>query len=133
MTKDSFERKILRLKLERGQRRSLPFASFALSLLALPLGIQPPRAQRNWGAGISATLGMLVFVFYYGLLSIGIVLAQNQTISPVAALWIPNVSILAVALYAIYKTGTEQWQSIAHGFENLLSLIMRLKKKVTAA
>lgn len=122
--RQNLERKIIRIKLEMGQRFSLPFASFALALLALPLGIQPPRTQRTWGAGLAVSLGMGVFVFYYGLFSIGLVFAQNGVLAPAVALWIPNVSSLLVALYCLKKTATEQWQSIAHGLEQVLRFLL---------
>jgi len=128
LTPESLNRKVIRLKLEMGQRYSLPFASLALALLALPLGIQPPRTQRTWGAGIAVTLGMSVFILYYGLFSIGLVLAQNNRLHPLLALWIPNLSVFLLALYLIRKTASEEWQSIAHAFEQALQYTaVRLK------
>ena len=125
---DALKRKVLRTRTEIGQRFSLPFASFALALLALPLGIQPPRTQRTWGAGLSASLGMIVFVFYYGLSSIGLVLAQGDVIHPFAALWLPNMCVLGVAVYMIHKTASEKWQSVAQGFEDMIKyLLLRLR------
>ncbi len=125
-TLESFKKKILRLKTELGQRYSLPFASFALALIALPLGVQPPRTQRTWGAGLSATLGMVVFVIYYGLFSVGVVLAQSELVPPVVALWAPNFFVFFTALYMIQKTASEKWQSIAHGFEEMISFFYGL-------
>jgi len=119
-SKEALAKRVVRTELELGQRFSLPFASFALALLALPLGIQPPRAQRTWGAGLSASLGLLVFVLYYGIFSIGIVLAQSGAIPTLVSLWLPNVAVLALAAYALYKTSTEQWQSVAAGLYDVV-------------
>lgn len=126
MTPDAIRRKIVRLGLELGQRYSLPFASFALALLGLPLGIQPPRTQRTWGAGISATLGMGVFVFYYALFSTGIVLAQSGMVNPDVALWLPNVSVFLVAVYLLRQIATERWQSVAHAIDSLFGRLRHL-------
>lgn len=112
-TRKTLQRKLARTVLERDQRYSLPFASVALALLAMPLGVQPPRAQRAWGAGLSALLGLFAFVIYYGLFSVGIVLAQNGAISPFIGIWTPNLVVFGIAVLLLYKTGNEQWQSVA--------------------
>ena len=116
-SRESLWRKLVRLRIELGERFSLPFASFALALLGLPLGVQPPRTQRTWGAGLSAIFGMAVFVFYYALFSIGIVLAQGGLIPPAVALWLPNVSVLVVALFLLRQISSERWQSVAQAIE----------------
>ncbi len=112
-TREQISRRILRSQIELGQRFSLPFASLALALLAMPLGVQPPRAHRTWGAGLSAVLGLLVFVLYYGLFSVGLVLAQSGVIPTWLALWIPNLCVVALATLTTYKTATESWHSVS--------------------
>ena len=124
LTRDQLKRKIRRVQLEMGQRFSLPLAALALAILALPLGIQPARAQRTWGVGLSASLGLLVFVFYYGLFSIGVVLAQGGRVHPLVALWIPNVAVIFLAALLNYKTASEQWQSVAHALEQFVMRVL---------
>jgi len=130
------ERKINRLKLEEGRRFSMPYASFILALLGMSLGIQPPRSQKAWGAGLSATLGLLVFVLYYGLLSTGITLGENGRLNPHAALWLPNIVATGVAMFVLHRLGTERWHSILHGFEGgfraLSRRFGRIQPKVAA-
>ncbi|NLF25524.1 MAG: LptF/LptG family permease, partial [Deltaproteobacteria bacterium] len=111
---------INRLHIERVRRFSMPFASLFLALMAMPLGIQPPRAQKSWGITISVCLGILVFLGYYGLLTIGIILSEAGSINPHLGLWLPNVVVAIFAAYSLHKMGSEKWQSILHGFENLL-------------
>lgn len=124
--KKELQRKIRKLDVEAVRRFSMPYASFILALIALPLGIQQPRSQKTWGAGLSAALGLIVFVIYYGLLSTGVALAEGGKLNPYIALWIPNVVATAIAAYSIWKMGTEQWQSIAQRFEETLrALIIR--------
>lgn len=115
-TRKESSRRLDRASIELGSRFSLPFASLLLAMLALPLGIHPSRAQQTWGIGISAIMGMGVFVIYYGLYSIGIVLSQSKALPGFVALWLPNISALFVALYFIRRIGSERWQSIADLF-----------------
>ena len=132
LTPAQIQRKIHLLDIEAARRFSMPFAAFILALVGMPLGIQPPRSQKTWGIGISAVLGLLVFVIYYGFLSIGITLAEKGSVPPLAALWFPNVIAAAVALFTLQRMGSERWHSIAHGFEPLLNLAARPIRRLLA-
>ena len=112
-TKHEAKRRLSRVDIELGSRYSLPFASLLLAVLALPLGIHPSRAQQTWGVGLSAAIGMGVFVIYYGLFSIGLVLAQTGALPGYIALWLPNISVLAVTIFFIQRVSSERWQSVA--------------------
>jgi lipopolysaccharide export LptBFGC system permease protein LptF len=125
MTPAEIKKKIGKLQTEATRRFSMPFAAFILALLAMPLGVQPPRTQRTWGIGLSGLLGMFVFIFYYGLLSIGIMLGERGSLNPMIGLWLPNILCLALGIFFIYKINSEQWQSIAHGFEGLTNFVKR--------
>ncbi|MCB0354083.1 MAG: LPS export ABC transporter permease LptF [Bdellovibrionales bacterium] len=105
------QKRVRQLKIEQAQRWSLPFAALLLALTAMPLGIHPPRTQKTWGVGLSATVGLLVFVVYFAMLSIGITLAESGAISALLAAWLPNIVVSLFALYAIRKMGTEKWSS----------------------
>lgn len=119
-TRAALVKRIRRTEIEQAQRWSLPFASLVLALLAVPLGIQPPRAHRSWGAGLSVSLGLLVFVLYYGLFSVGIVAAQNGTLPAYACVWLPNVAVLILGAALLNKTGSEQWSSVATRIQEVL-------------
>jgi lipopolysaccharide export system permease protein len=129
LTPKQLERKINRLDIEVTRRFSMPFAAFILALVGMPLGVQPPRSQKTWGAGISAILGLLVFVIYYGFLSIGITLAENGALPAAVALWIPNLAALGLAFFTLHRIGGERWHSIAHGFEPLLNFGRKLRQR----
>ncbi|RIL00266.1 MAG: hypothetical protein DCC75_13970 [Proteobacteria bacterium] len=116
-------RRIIKLQVEFGLRFALPFASLALAILGMALGIQPARTQRSWGAGISAVLGLSVFVLYYGMFSISLVLAQSGTLHPYLALWAPNLAILALACFLITRIASERWHSVAQALQNPLQKI----------
>jgi lipopolysaccharide export LptBFGC system permease protein LptF len=98
----------------------MPFAAFLLALIAMPLGIQPPRMQRAWGASLSIAIAMIVFILYYAFISIGVALAESGSIHPLIALWMPNLVIAVFTFYLLKQMGSERWQSIAEGVEGLL-------------
>jgi lipopolysaccharide export LptBFGC system permease protein LptF len=102
-----------RLQVEIDQRYSMPFATAILTLLALPLGIHPPRAQRSWGVGLSVVVGIAVFVSYYGLLSLGLTLVESELVSSSVGVWIPNIATTAIAFWLIHQVGSERISSVA--------------------
>ena len=113
-------RRIRKLQIERSLRLSMPFAAFFLALVAMPLGIQPPRVQRTWGAGLSSIIGIFVFVLYYALLSIGLTMAEAGKVHPYIAVWTPNLLAFLIGSLMIYRIGKEQWQSVVEGLEFFL-------------
>ncbi len=121
--------RIRRLRIEYHRRFSIPFAAFLLALFAMPLGIQPPRTQRSLGAGLSASIGLVVFVFYFALLSVGVALGESGVLPPMLAVWLPNIVIGISAYFTLQKMGTEQWQSFAHALEDLFKKIQRKLEK----
>ncbi len=112
-----------RLRTELGSRFSMPLASFVLALIALPLGIMPPRTQKTWGAGLSLTIGLAVFVAYYGFLSVGLTLGEAGRINTYLALWLPNVLCAVTAIFFIQRIGSERWISVAEALSAPLSRI----------
>jgi lipopolysaccharide export system permease protein len=130
-TMGQLKRKIRRLETESGRRFSMPFATFVLTLLGLPLGIIPPRTQKSLGIGLSVTTGLAVFTIYYVLLSLGITLGENGKIPVYLGLWLPNIVALTICIYAIHKVTTEKWSSIAHGVEIILGKLS-IKNRLSA-
>ncbi|MDC0358789.1 LptF/LptG family permease [Oligoflexia bacterium] len=125
LTEEQLQSRLNSLYIERAKRFSMPFAAFILALVAMPLGIQPPRTQKTWGSGLSAALGMLVFIVYYGLLTVGVTMAENNAINPSLGVWIPNIVATIIAVYTLKKMSSEEWQSIAHGFEKIAAVIFK--------
>jgi lipopolysaccharide export system permease protein len=103
-------------RIEFAQRISLPYAIIVMAFVGMSLGIMSPRTQRTWGAGFAGALGVIVFVFYYSLYSIGLALADSGRLNITIALWIPNVLLTAVAGLMFHKLATEQWQSVSEAF-----------------
>lgn len=114
---EKVRKRLVDLKVEIARRFSMPFAAFILALIAMPLGIQSPRTQKAWGASLSASLAMLTFVFYYGLLTVGITMSEGYILNPYISVWIPNIGCIAIAAYTLKMMSRERWQSIGQAFE----------------
>ncbi len=119
------QRKFRRAKVEYGQRLSLPFASVIMAFIGFAIGITSPRTQRSWGAGFAATLGLVVFIVYYGIFSIGMALADGGKIHVGLALWLPNILASIVAAILVRKITSEQWQSVSEGVFSAISRVFR--------
>lgn len=123
LKRPELQKKYRRAKVEYGQRLSLPCASLIMAFIGLAIGIMSPRTQRSWGAGFAATLGLVVFMIYYGIFSIGLALADSGKIHVGLALWLPNIIASAIASLLVYKITTERWQSVSEGIFNAFSNI----------
>ncbi len=83
---------------------SMPFACFALGLLAIPLGVQTRFAKRSFGLA----LGLLAFLFYYLLLSAGQVFGEAGKYPPIIGMWVPNLVVGAIGLWLFVRTLNER-------------------------
>jgi lipopolysaccharide export system permease protein len=79
------------------EKFALPFACFALGILAVPLGIQPRKDKRSFGI----VVGIVLFLIYYMLLSLGWSLGESGAYHPILGMWTPNVVLggLGIILY----------------------------------
>jgi lipopolysaccharide export system permease protein len=81
------------------EKFALPFACFALGLVALPLGMQAKRGRRSMGT----VLGIILFLVYYILLSMGWSFGESGTLPPVLGMWIPNVVMGGIGIYLLTR------------------------------
>lgn len=115
------------VRIELARRFAIPLASLLLGIIAMPLGIQPPRMQKTWGASLSLFLGLLLFAFYFGLMSVGSALGESGALHPYLGAWLPNVCLAALAFVFVRKMSSEQWQSIAHGVETFFLFVKNFR------
>lgn len=80
-------------EVELARRFALPFACLGFAAVAIPLGIRPSSAARARSFAIS--LGLIFG--YYLLLTLGESLAERRLLPSLAALWIPNLALYALA------------------------------------
>jgi len=114
------KKKLTRLYIEQFSRVSLSVGTLLLALISLPLGIHPPRSHKTWGAGLSIAIGMVVFIIYYGLFTLGVGLAEGGLIAPVIAVWLPNILVFGLDVWFLRMLMSEKWTSVATGLGELL-------------
>lgn len=75
-------------------RLGIPFATFVLAILAVPLSRSQPR-QGRYG---KLAIGLLVFIIYFNLLSAGKAWLEQGAVSERLGLWWVHALMLAIAL-----------------------------------
>jgi lipopolysaccharide export system permease protein len=100
----SYFRQIDRYRVEIHKKYSIPFACVIFVLIGSPLAIRLGRS----GMGIAAGVSILVFLVYYVCLIGGEKLADRQYLSPVIAMWSPNLLFGVAAFLIVRKASQEQ-------------------------
>lgn len=80
-------KRIRSFQVEYHKKLSIPFSCIVFVLLGAPLGIR----SRRGGVGIGAGIGILFFLVYYLFLIGGEQLGDRGFVSPVWAMWAPNI------------------------------------------
>jgi len=106
--------------LEFHRKFSIPFACFALGILAVPLGVQSKSSRRSFGVG----LGIAFFLFYYLLLSAGMVFGEAGIYPPLIGMWVPNIVVGGIGIYFLKRVSYDRPVGIAF----LLNRIWRMKR-----
>jgi lipopolysaccharide export system permease protein len=83
---------------------SIPVACLAMGLLALPLGIQSRNSKKAFGIG----LGLLFFLLYYILLSMGTALGENGKCHPAIGMWMPDTILGGVGVFLLVRAAKEK-------------------------
>lgn len=110
--------------LELHRRLSTPFACFALGLIAVPLGVQARSTKRSFGV----VLGLLIFLFYYLLMSLGKVYGENGAYPPQIGMWLPNVIIGGLGIYFLIRTANERTLKLDTVYRWLQKLLSRWRR-----
>ena len=92
------------IRSRRYKKFSIPFACFVLGLVAVPLGIQSRSAKRSFGV----VLGLLFFLIYYVLMSVGLVLGETGACPPVIGMWGPNLVMGTIGMYLLLSSAKER-------------------------
>ncbi len=84
--------------IEKYRRFSFPFATFILTLIGVSLASRKVRG----GIGLHIGLGILIAFTYVMFMQVSTVFATNGSMSPLLAVWVPNIIFSGVALL-LYK------------------------------
>jgi len=90
--------------IELHEKFAVPFACFALGLLAVPLGLQPMAGRRSVGL----VLGLSFFILYYLMLIVGWSFGESGVYPPAIGMWAPNVIAGVVGLIMLVRTANER-------------------------
>lgn len=69
------------------QKVALPWTSLIFGTFAIPFGVRPHRSNKSIGIGLS----VLCILFYYVLMTVGMVAGETGHISAQVAAWVPNL------------------------------------------
>lgn len=76
-----------------------PLAMLIVIGLAIPFAMSGVRV--NPAVGVSKSIGL--FFLYFLLSSIGSLLGERQTIDPIVAAWLPNATMIGIALFFFWR------------------------------
>ena len=88
-----------KLETELYQRITVPMASLIFALVGVPLGLQPTRNSSSMGFALSV---IIIFV-YYAVMTLANAIGRSGAISPMYAVWIPNIIGLLCGLVLIRR------------------------------
>jgi lipopolysaccharide export system permease protein len=95
--------KYYKMLIEFHNKFSIPFACFALGILAVPLGLQSKSGVKSYGIGLS----LVFFLLYYLLLSLGWTFGETGYYPPFIGLWIPNIVMGGLGAFLLNRTTNE--------------------------
>lgn len=78
---------------------SYPFISVIVVLLAIPFSIYMGRTTGILGTGFT----MLITFLFYIYIEVFRAMGTSQKIAPLVAAWFPNVSVMIIALFGIFR------------------------------
>lgn len=90
-------------RLEFHRRLAIPASCLVLGLIGACLGVHHSRAGKSRGMVVC----LLVVLVYYSLMTAGRALGQNGVLWPSLAMWLPNLVLGTVALYAFIRKNRE--------------------------
>lgn len=89
--------------IELHRRFGIAAAALTLGLVGVALGFVTSGATRGRAVGIS----IAIILLYYAALTFGIAMAKSGSLAPAVALWIPNVLLGAVSLWALARNARD--------------------------
>jgi lipopolysaccharide export system permease protein len=119
-TKQSYIRQVNRYRVEIHKKYSIPFACLIFVLVGSPIAIRMGKAGMNTAIGLS----MLFFLVYYICLIGGEKLADRGILSPIVAMWSPNV-VFGIAAALLLRNAARERTVTQWSFAGLLKPFRR--------
>ena len=99
------------LPVELHRRLTISLSCLGVALIALTLGILPPRGVGQFGITASVISGVIIILLYYGTLALCSALAEHGRATPLV-LWLPNILLYIMAIFLFIKISSEKWVSV---------------------
>jgi lipopolysaccharide export system permease protein len=92
-----------KLRKEVHKRFSIPFTCLIFGLIGLPLGLMMGAKSRSYGAALS----IIIFLFYYTLMTAADSFGKTGSLHPILAAWMPNLVLGAITLVLIWRAAQQ--------------------------
>jgi len=113
-------------EVELSKKFSIPFTCLLFAILGAPLGIKSSRSGKSGSFGVTVA----VIMIYY----IGLILTQNMgrigKIHAYTSVWIPNIILLFVIIYVVYKMQKELPFKFMEKFIDFVIIIIEFFKNL---
>lgn len=116
---------VRKYQVEIHKKYAIAFACVIFVLIGAPIGMM----TKTSGVGMAFSVSALIFLIYYGSLTLGEELADKGVISPFLAMWISNIVFSIVGVYlvviSVRETKTVDLSKIKNKFNKLLGISIK--------
>ena len=88
---------IVNHKIEKHKRIAFPFSSIILTIIAVAIGSKKIKG----GIGLNLGIGIILSFSYILFMQVSTTFAINGNLSPLVAVWIPNIIFMAIGMYQL--------------------------------
>ncbi|MFN3306443.1 MAG: LptF/LptG family permease, partial [Candidatus Kapaibacteriota bacterium] len=113
-----YESRARQYEVEIHKKYAIPFACIVFALVGCPLGL----ISRRGNFGISASISLGFYIFYWACLIGGEKLADRGLMSPVLSMWLGNIIITFLSVFLLIRVNFEN-AKILNKIENIFGLI----------
>lgn len=93
----SLKSDVRKYQVEIHKKYAIAFACLIFVLIGAPIGMM----TKTSGVGMAFSVSALIFLIYYGALTLGEELADKGVVSPFLAMWISNIIFCIVGIYLV--------------------------------
>jgi lipopolysaccharide export system permease protein len=106
-------------EVELSKKFSIPFTCLLFAFLGVPLGIKSSRSGKSGSFGITVAV---IMIYYMGLIATQN-LGRIGKIHAYTSVWIPNIILVLVVIYVVYKMQKELPFKF---FDNLINFVIKI-------
>ena len=100
---------------------AFPFACVVFGLMAVPMGVSPPRSGRGQGF----TMAIVILGAFYLMFRLGETLSWKAVVHPMAAMWAPNAIFAVLGSYFLWRKSKEKPIWVMEKLDQLTEYVKR--------